>query len=167
MRLRLVAVVAALLLVGNFFLLPRLDRFTQGALSERFQNTNSSNRDALFMADLRLWMEHPVFGTGPGFAAAERSVELSDNVASHTEYSRMLAEHGVFGLFSLFVLIAICVINIRRTHTPQQRAVVFGFMCWALLFMAVSAMRLAAPAFLVGLTSVTWAFTLRPHSERT
>ncbi len=76
-------------------------------------------------------------------------------VGSHTEYTRILSEHGAFGLLAICVLLRACLKNLRRARTPLERAMVGSFLAWSLLFMASAAMRLAAPAFMFGLSFVT------------
>jgi hypothetical protein len=106
------------------------------------------------MVDLELWRENPIFGVGPGMGMLYR-VSMLKWVASHTEYSRLLAEHGVFGLMALLLLIVMAVRSIRRGNSILGKAMAASMIGWAFLFMMIDGMRLAAPAFAFGLSFAT------------
>jgi len=55
---------------------------------------------------LNIFADNPLLGIGPG-AGTEKRVDYGygDRVAAHIEYSRLLAEHGLFGVFSLLILV--------------------------------------------------------------
>ncbi len=155
-RARLKLIAAALLIGGGlFFVLPILENFTQGALSQRFTNFDATGRDSLAAQELAIWGDHPIFGVGPGQAGQYRTGELRGLMA-HTEYSRLLAEHGLFGLCAIALILALGLKNIRAAQSVTQRAFTLAFLSWGLLFMFTSAMRTVAPAFLFGLTSLRW-----------
>jgi hypothetical protein len=105
------------------------------------------------LAELRVWREHPLMGAGPGMAMGARALPRV-LAASHTEYTRLLAEHGLFGLGALLLLGLMAARRVSQAKSPAARAMVFSMMGWSLLYMGHSAMRLAAPAFLFGLA---WA----------
>lgn len=152
--LQLIAGIGLLLLATNLFLLPQLDRFTEGALTTRFTNTRLSGRDRLAEADLQAFTENPIFGVGPGQAKIYRQ-KLFDSSAAHTEFSRLLAEHGIFGLCAILVLIVMAIQHYRYSISPTGKALVSSMVGWSFLFMLVIAMRLAAPAFAFGLTALS------------
>jgi O-antigen ligase len=49
-------------------------------------------------------LDHPFVGVGVGRAKEERIEATGDVVASHSEVSRLLAEHGMLGILSLLIL---------------------------------------------------------------
>ena len=72
----------------------------------------------------------------------------------HTEYSRLLAEHGMFGLVSLLMLAVISWPRfVRRRGRSSNTIYSAAFTAWALAFMLYEAMRLAAVSFLFGLAA--------------
>ncbi len=160
-RGRLLQLAPLLFVAGAFVVTPRLDEFTGGALSARFRDTSVGSRRELFEAELRVWRDHPVFGAGPGMAKLAREAS-GVPAASHTELSRLLAEHGLFGLGALLLLALLAAQRFRQARTPMSRAMVLSMMGWSLLFMAHSAMRLAAPSFLFGLAFVNPRFRRPP-----
>lgn len=141
-----------------FLIVPRLDAFTGGALSERFADTRLTGRDQLLQTDLKIWYEHPLFGVGPGGADPIHTLILrgqpglgEDDIATHTEFSRLLAEHGFCGLVALLLLILMAMHNVRRQPDLVTKAFVLSLLVWTFIFMSGSATRLAAPSVLYGL----------------
>jgi O-antigen ligase len=157
-RLKLIFAAGLLLVVALYILFPALDTLTSGGITARFYNPNLTGRDELISGDLELWAASPIFGVGVGLADYQRQATTALNsysvVTAHTEFSRLLAEHGMFGLIALVLLIMVSLRNIRRMPTPVDRGVMVAFIGWSFTFMANIAMRVAAPSFLFGLTSI-------------
>jgi O-antigen ligase len=147
-RGRVIMVVGAILLVGFFVVLPRLEEFTGGAISTRFKNVDLTHRDEIASSELRLWQENPILGVGPGMAVVNRRTP-------HTEATRLLAEHGLFGLFAIGIIGISAVQSVRGARNNQGKAVASSMVSFSLLFMLDKAMRLAAPAFTFGLAFAT------------
>ncbi|MGI8402094.1 MAG: O-antigen ligase family protein [Gemmatimonadaceae bacterium] len=137
----------ALTMVTALVIVPRLDEFTGGQLSARFADTNPTHRDAIIHEDLRLWGEHPILGLGPGGAMFQRRGE---STLAHTEYTRLLSEHGLFGVVALLALIAICATVLLKRQPLGERALRVAFMVWSLVSMLHAGMRLAAIGFVFG-----------------
>ena len=58
--------------------------------------------------DLDIFYDNLFIGVGPGQANILREkYGFGKKVAAHTEFSRMLAEHGILGLISLLILIGV------------------------------------------------------------
>jgi hypothetical protein len=143
----------ALLLVGLFVLfmgsiLPRLDEFTGGRIATRLQETTLTHRDELIRDDLRLWSEHPLLGVGPGATIRYR---INLVVSNHTEFTRLLAEHGLLGVFALLTLIGMCFARVLQARDGRELALVIGLMSWGLVTMVHASMRTLAPSFMLGL----------------
>ena len=134
-----------------FIMLPKIQRLTQGQLEERFTNLDPTGRDKIALAEIRVFEEHPLFGVGPGVGISERSGILGRYVASHTEYTRLPAEHGIFGLMALATLIWIILIPIKRSKTADIKAENAAFVLWTLAEMAHSATRIAITGFMPGI----------------
>jgi len=77
--------------------------------------------------------------------------------SAHIEYTRLLSEHGIFGVLSLVVLLSMVVERFRKPAQPLDKAFVVAFTMWTLLYMLHAAMRLAAPGVMFGLGSATFA----------
>jgi hypothetical protein len=128
---------------------PMLNDFTGGKLEERFSETQTSNRTEIAAADLELFSQHLLLGVGPGQAKYERNFSVAS--AAHTEFSRMLGEHGVFGLASLILLLTMSMIAVWKAPPPFSRSIASAFVCFALLYMTHAAMRTVIPGFMFGL----------------
>jgi hypothetical protein len=145
-----------LFLLANFVIVPRLNEFTKGALTKRFSDTRTSGREDLARADLQVFLENPIFGVGPGQTRHFRSNSiLYHDAASHTEFTRLLSEHGLFGLAAMLVLMAMAVQHFLRARTPMNRALTSASIAWSFLFIASNAMRIALPSLLFGLSAAT------------
>lgn len=155
-RVKLIAGLGVLFLLTNYLILPQLDQFTGGALTKRFSDTNPSGRDEIARADLQVMLEHPLYGVGPGQSRNFRSRQIQYyDAASHTEFTRLLAEHGLFGIVALLVLVALAVRHFYQARTPMNRAIAVAAIAWSFLFLASNAMRLALPSFAFGLSALT------------
>lgn len=141
-----------LFLVGALVVLPKLDAFTDGALTDRFAETQASGREDILHEDLAIFADHAVIGTGIG-----RAKNLRPNrAAAHIEYTRLLAEHGLLGVGANFLLLGMGLFSFLKARDNVARAISFGALGFAYAFMLVSAMRMVLPGFLIGLTFATW-----------
>lgn len=149
--------------LATFFLLPWLDGFTSGAFIQRIQNTSLTGRDKLMQADLRIWVENPILGVGPGVSTEMHKI-LFRIAASHTEYTRLLAEHGLLGLFAMILLVYLTVQSFLQAKPSTNKAIISAILVWFILYLSSSGMRLAAPSFLFGLAA-SRAFTQEDKEE--
>jgi hypothetical protein len=140
---------AIVFLLGSFIILPTLQDFTDGGLGSRFSNTATTNRMEIIWDDLQLWQENPFLGVGPGGS------NFAGTSTAHTEFARLFAEHGTFGVAALFLLLLSSVVTIRKTRTLKGKAIAVCMIAWSFLFMLNAAMRLVAPAFVFGLAFAT------------
>lgn len=143
---------------GTFAALPTLDAFTGGKLSARLADQGSTGRDEVARLDLLVWQDNVLFGVGAGVSTYVRGA-MGDNHAAHTEYTRLLADHGLLGLAAILVLLTMAGLAFWRAPRPWERALITSFTVFSLLFMLVSAMRLAIPAILLALTQARWVAT--------
>ncbi len=148
-RRNLVLLAVVVVLVGNFLILPQLDQLTGGTLRARFSETNTTNRITIISEQVRVWWEHPILGVGPGGS------KLVGAGAAHTEFARLLAEHGVFGLVAALLLWWLAFKSIRNAKTPRGKALAVALIGWSFLFMLNAAMRLAAPGIMFGIAMAT------------
>jgi hypothetical protein len=59
----------------------------------------------------------------------------------------LLAEHGLFGLAAILLLLSIVVHEVRRGHDGQSKGLSAGMMFWCLVEMTHAAMRIAAISY--------------------
>ncbi|MEW6114418.1 MAG: O-antigen ligase family protein [Thermodesulfobacteriota bacterium] len=146
-RARLTAVIFFLVAgaVGNYMLVPWLNRYTEGAFEKRYTDPRMSNREVIARTDLEIFREHPILGVGPGMGTELRGALLGTKVAAHTEFTRLLAEHGLLGAISLAALLMISWKLHRRASPGAGRALAVGLLVWSWLYFSVNAFRLILP----------------------
>ncbi len=157
--------IAGLVIVFLALVFPVMDRFTGGQLLDRFEDTGTSARTEIAESDVQIFWENPVFGAGVGEAYELREEYLDRKAMSHTEFSRLLSEHGLFGLLALLTLAGMVFMCFRRQRTLMGRAFVLGAAAWCCLFMTNAGMRMAAPSFLWGMMFVTISNRRESHDE--
>lgn len=134
--------------IAAFLLFPYLDQVTGGALAERYSDTDLTNRGTLMRDDVRIFLENPFTGVGPGVAGRYRTIRA----AAHTEFTRLLAEHGFLGAGAILLLAELALRAYSRPgQTATGRALVAALTLWAFAYMMHSAMRLVDTAFAFGL----------------
>lgn len=131
---------------------------TSGLINKRYANQDAAGREkedrlggreAVMGTELDLFKENPVMGVGIGLGKIFREQEIGQEVASHNEITRLLAEHGMFGIFILVILLLTpLILFINNYHNIYF----FSFYVFWLLTINHAAMRLAAPAFVYALT---------------
>lgn len=146
---------------------------TGGLLVNRYQNQDVKGREKdittgrgdIVAEDLALFNESPVWGVGPGMGKFIRFERTGYLAAAHNEISRMLAEHGVFGVISLLILLLVP--GFKFLFKPANLLIIPFVLFW---FLTVnhSAMRVASPGVLYAfsLLSVNYAKKKKPSLSR-
>lgn len=138
-----------------------VNEISENKLQYRYQGINyrtgqkkdiTSGRLLVLEHELNLFYENPLLGVGPGMVR-EIAVHNDFIANTHSEYSRTLAEHGLFGVVALLVLIIFPVRNILR-QPKEIYPILFAVLFLVFFTMFHSAMRLAMPGFLYGLTFI-------------
>jgi hypothetical protein len=150
---RVVAVVGACLAIWTFSVLQ-----TGGLIANRYANEDALGREKedvttgrvdLISADFKAFSKYPVFGLGVGRSTKFYEEELNIELPSHNEVSRMFSEHGLMGIFALLILIFTPLIS---KVNGRKNIYFFPFIIFWALTIAHSSMRIAAPAFIYGLS---------------
>lgn len=147
-------------LVQNF-LIPKIDQYTKGALKARYAEKETiaegvevyetSGRYNIVQADIEIFMEDLLFGVGVGNSPRIRFEKIGVWNAPHVEWSRVLAEHGILGLFALISL-GFWVFQRYRSATDNvSKSLVLSLIAFFVIFINHAAMRLVAPSFALGL----------------
>ena len=131
---------------------------TGGLIDKRYANQDArgrekasklTGRERLIESEFNMFLDNPVFGIGVGKNKEYRLETTGVDAASHNEITRMLAEHGMFGLFGLIILL---VTPMALYLNNKQNIFVFSFVVFWILTINHAAMRLAAPAFIYALS---------------
>ena len=136
---------------------------TGGMLDNRYGGKNSiggekedlsSGRIDIILNQFESFYESPWFGIGVGNGKYKR-IDSEENLtaASHNEITRLIEEHGAMGIIILFILLMVPLENILNSNN-YQRAFLISF--YALWFLTIghSAMRIAFPGFIYGLSLI-------------
>ena len=108
----------------------------------------TTGRGELFQKEIDGFISSPFFGIGSSRAKDQRIEIEGQGVTSHSEVSRILAEHGMLGLIILLILI----FKPLDFRTKNKRNYYFyAFMCFWFATINHSSMRIAAPAFIYAL----------------
>ncbi|MEP6900903.1 MAG: O-antigen ligase family protein [Actinomycetota bacterium] len=146
--LPVIGITAVFLLV----VFPYLDNFTEGALQDRFEDSDPTKRGDILITDFKIFADNPILGIGVGNAYQERAKYLDYKAMSHTEFGRVFSEHGIFGFVSLVAMLVMVIFNFRKQKSIFGKALVAGLIGWSVMFMLNAGMRLAAPSFIWGMS---------------
>jgi O-antigen ligase len=134
---------------------------TLGLIDKRYANQDSLGRDKedfstgrteLFNAELLAFYENPITGIGVGKIKEYRLERTGVESASHNEISRILSEHGIFGLIAILLLIITPLILRLKNKTNIY---LYSLLMFWFLTINHSSMRIAAPAFIYGLCLIS------------
>lgn len=133
---------------------------TGGLIDKRYNNQDAagrvkesqlSGREDIMETDLNYFYENPVFGVGPGIGGMMRGEDGLKDVQAHSEPTRLLAEHGSFGLIILLLLIFVPLIKYFRFRQFHHIYFFSFFIFWGLTINH-AATRIVAPGVLYALT---------------
>lgn len=131
---------------------------TSGLIERRYANegvhgqkkeSQLSGREDLISSELKMFLDNPVFGIGVGKNKEFREETTGIQAASHNEITRMLAEHGSFGLIGFLILVFVPFVLYLDN---KMHVYMLSFYVFWLLTLNHAAMRTAAPAFIYALT---------------
>ncbi len=137
--------------------------FTKGMLDARYtslynfinpQEVSLTGRARIMALDLEIFKDNFLLGVGPNGARDLRwKYGYGTVVGAHSEFTRMLAEHGLFGLVSLFSILILSFKEYRR-RTDYNKVILGCMSMFGILTMFHSAFRLALPGYIYGLSYI-------------
>lgn len=142
--------------IGCFIIFTVTNRLTGGTLSERYKgetartlsgnrtrnlNTITSNRIRIALAEWDIFSDNVLLGVGPGSGYDAREKYLGIRIASHTEFTRLLAEQGIPGLLIGLIFIFYPLLRIRNSKSVKETYYLIGFFALAVITSFHSAMR--------------------------
>ena len=132
---------------------------TGGLINKRYANQDAAGRakesqltgrEKIWDSEVDDFLDHPVFGIGVAKALEIRKEKSGGLViASHSEISRTLAEHGMVGIIALLIVFFTPIFLFLDN---KQHIYMFCFLIFWLLTINHAAMRIAAPAFVYSLS---------------
>jgi len=149
---------------------------TGGLIDKRYANQNAAGvekeslltgREKLMETEFQMFLENPILGVGVGKNKEERLEMTGIEAATHNEITRLLAEHGMFGIAALLILIFV---PLSLYPTNRENLFLLSFFFFWALTINHAAMRLAAPAFVYALSLLKVTFDEKDptlHREQT
>jgi hypothetical protein len=131
---------------------------TNGMIEYRYANKDArgrekedrlGGREEIAGTEIAAFMENPIWGIGVGKNSEYREEIIGHKVASHNEITRMLADHGAFGIAGIIILI---VTPLFLYFGNKQNVFLLSFFIFWALTINHAAMRTAAPAFIYALS---------------
>ena len=145
--------------IGFFMTWVYTSNQTGGLIDKRYANKDAagrvkesqlSGREDIWDSEIDDFFDHPVFGIGVAKALEVREEKSGGLIiASHSEISRTLAEHGMMGIIALLIVLFTPIFLFLDN---QQHIYMFCFLLFWLLTINHAAMRIAAPAFVYSLS---------------
>jgi hypothetical protein len=130
---------------------------TGGLIDKRYQNKDAlgrekesklAGREDIAAMEIQAFLDNPFFGMGVAKGSDLRFEQRGEMVASHNELTRLLGEHGFFGIIALMILIFVPMITYLGN---KDNIYILPFLIFWLLTLNHAAMRTAAPAFVYAL----------------
>ncbi|MBS1517289.1 MAG: O-antigen ligase family protein [Bacteroidetes bacterium] len=131
-----------------------------GLLEMRFKGESMYNKDKsnlfsgrmeIFDEDIEIFKENVLTGVGPGMASEKRGEISGIFSAAHIEYSRLLAEHGIFGIIAILIMVLFPVSTFFKMKSSDEKVLLILCCVFVFITLGHAAMRIAAPGFIYGL----------------
>ncbi|MFT7628790.1 MAG: hypothetical protein ACI9OS_002454, partial [Ulvibacter sp.] len=135
--------------------------FSSGLIVNRYSNEDAAGnlktdittgRSEIIGTELAAFYDNPITGVGVGKGKEYRAEKTGIEAATHNETSRMLSEHGLFGLIGLLVLLFTPLLLRLKNRSNFY---FFSFLAFWFLTINHSSMRIAAPALIYGLSLIS------------
>lgn len=125
-------------------------RYANKDAAGRVKESQLTGREEIWNSEINDFLDHPIFGIGVAKALEIREEKSGGLIiASHSEISRTLAEHGTMGIIALLIVFFTPIFLFLDN---KQHIFMFSFLFFWLLTINHAAMRIAASAFIYSLT---------------
>ncbi len=124
------------------------NRYTNKDTIGREKDDVSAGRGELANLETQAFLENPLLGLGAGMSKYYKLKKAGIEGASHNEVTRLLAEHGAVGVFSLGLLI---LVPLFYRLGDRSNMLFYSFLIFWFATINHSAMRNASPSFLYAL----------------
>jgi len=118
--------------------------------------TIATGREQILATDYIFFTENPIMGVGVGMSSFLRERRFGFFAASHSEFGRLIAEHGSLGVVFLLCLCGLVLFHFFSKTTPTILKIwCITFFIYAILSINHSALRIALPGFIFGLIFIS------------
>lgn len=125
---------------------------TQVGVKQKSVSTFTTTRYDIMLSEFEIWKDHLIIGTGMGASQHLRPNYYASSISSHTEFSRLLAEHGIFGLLFLVTWLSIYFTIIKRNKEINKSLLISLFVI-SFFTSTHSAMRVFITPLFAGLAT--------------
>jgi len=129
-------------------------RFKGESMYNKEKNNMFSGREEIFSEDLEIFKDNVLTGVGPGLAGEKREEMTGIMAAAHIEYSRLLAEHGIFGMIAILIIILVPIKVFFQLKSTDDKILLILCVVFVYVTLGHAAMRTAAPGFIFGLAFI-------------
>ncbi|MCC6721085.1 MAG: O-antigen ligase family protein [Bacteroidia bacterium] len=154
-------------IILSIFLFNTVNDLSGGVLYRRYSGEKGStkvtgkidyfsNRQEIIDSEIILFLENPLYGIGPGLGKYYRLIEsnFESGASSHTEFTRLLAEHGSFGLMAAIIIIYLSILSIKKNFKTGIN-IIIPLIILSLSTTFHAGMRLSMVGFIFGLSQIT------------
>lgn len=134
--------------IGDMLIYRYTGKNSQGTEQEDI----TSGRIDFIAIELKGFIESPITGKGVGGSKEVRRGTTYEG-ATHNELTRLLVEHGMLGVIMIIMLFTIPFFYILK-QPKASRGILFSFLIFWFLTINHSAMRMAFPGFIYGLSLI-------------
>ena len=89
-------------------------------------NKLTANRLVIATTDVKMFLDYPLLGVGVGQSRYERRFYGGFEVPAHTEYTRLLSEHGFGGFFVIVILTIFPLYWVLKTRNAKIKSIILG-----------------------------------------
>lgn len=156
-KMFLISVLSIISFIAWFY----VNQTTRGLLETRYIGSQienpyeeedlTSGRLDILKTEVELFFRFPVLGAGVGMGEEYRKLEADLDASSHTEFTRLIAEHGLYGFVALIILFFSPLVHFFKIEGVSKIFCV-AFVVLSFLTMFHAAMRIALPGFIYGLS---------------
>ena len=116
------------------------------------------------MGEVQLFYERPLLGVGVG---ASRYLGKNAGIRdmNHTEYVRVIIEHGILGIVAFVGLLGQSLLRGLLSGHVIVRTALLSMAAWWFLFYAIYGYRISVPGFLVALAFIRFEDSLGEDLE--
>lgn len=129
-------------------------RFKGESMYNKEKSNMFSGREEIFQEDMEIFEGNYLTGVGPGMASEKRGEISGVESAAHIEYSRMLAEHGMFGVIAILIIVLFPVVIFLKLKSTDNKVILILCVVFVFVTLGHAAMRTAAPGYVYGLAFI-------------
>jgi O-antigen ligase len=134
-----------------------------GQRADGEQKDITTGRLDILKDELMAFQENPFMGLGIGMGKFYRGEITGHFAASHNEVSRMIAEHGLFGIIALLILLLVPLALLLKR---KRNLFLMPFIAFWFLTINHSAMRVALPGFMYSLGLLQIQYQRKPKRKK-